>query len=124
MNECRGCSGSCEGCGGCTGCGGALTLHPGEIKILELLAQFPFLPVARKADDMTPFYPEGAEYSQEEYSLLLQSLEKKQLISIDYDSPLKGAGDAAYGSFPVRGSFALTARGQQVLELLEIQGAH
>lgn len=120
MSGCGHCSGSCEGC---NGCGGALTLHPGEISLLEQLAQFPFLPVARRADDTTPFYPEGSEYSQEEYSLILQSLEKKQLISIDYDAPLKGAGDNAYGSFPVRGSFALTARGQQVLELLEIQGA-
>ncbi len=123
MGGCGHCSGSCDGCSGCNGCGGALTLHPGEVELLELLAQFPFLPVARKTDEMTPFFPEGSAYSQEEYSLLLQSLEKKQLISIDYDAPLKGCGDAAYGSFPVRGSFALTARGQQVLELLEIQGA-
>jgi hypothetical protein len=123
MSGCGNCSGGCEGCSGCSGCGGALTLHPGEVKILELLAQFPFLPVARKADDMTPFYPEGSEYPQEEYSLILQSLEKKQLISIDYDAPLKGCGDNAYGNYPVRGSFALTARGQQVLELLDIQGA-
>ncbi len=122
MSGCGNCSGSCEGCSGCNGCGGALTLHPGEVKILELLAQFPFLPVARKADDMTPFYPEGSEYSQEDYSLILQSLEKKQLISIDYDAPLKGCDNTAYADLPVQGSFALTARGQQVLSLMDIQG--
>ena len=44
MSGCGNCSGGCEGCSGCSGCGGALTLHPGEVKILELLAQFPFLP--------------------------------------------------------------------------------
>ena len=90
--------------------------------MLQLLAQVPFLPVARRADDMTPVYPEQGEYSLEEYSLILQCLEKKQLITIDYDAPLKGCDPAVYGAYPVRGSFALTGRGQQVLELLEIQG--
>ena len=90
--------------------------------MLKLLAQFPFLPVARREDDMTPFYPEGNEYPAEEYSLILQSLEKKQLISIDYDAPLKGCDDATYRGYPVRGSFALTARGQQAINLMDIQG--
>ena len=29
---------------------------------------------------------------------------------------------SAYASYPVRGSFALTQRGQQVVELLDVQG--
>lgn len=90
---------------------------------MKQLAQCPFLPVARSADDVTPIYPEGKEYSQREYSLILQCLEKKQLISIDFDAPLKGCDDAVYGNFPIRGSIALTATGQQILELLDIQGA-
>lgn len=117
MSGCKNCSGNCQSC---TGCSGALTLTDGEVAILQQLGQIPFLPVARKADDMTPVYP---EYPGGETSLILQCLEKKQLISIDYDAPLKGCSDATYGDYPVRGSFALTARGQQVLELLEIQGA-
>lgn len=117
MSGCKNCSGNCQSC---TGCSGALTLTEGEIAILQQLGQIPFLPVARKTDDMTPIY---AEHPGKEYSLILQCLEKKQLISIDYDVPLKGCDNAAYGNYPVRGSFALTARGQQVLELLEIQGA-
>jgi hypothetical protein len=44
------------------------------------------------------------------------------LISIDYDLPLKGATGKTYETYPIRGSFALTARGQRVLELLEMQG--
>lgn len=119
MSDQKGCG---RGCKNCNGCGGALTLHAGEIHILKLLAQFAFLPVARKAEDMTPFYPEGGEYTQEEYSLILQSLEKKQLISIDYDAPLKGCSDTAYGNFPVHGCFSLTLRGQQVISLMDIQG--
>ena len=90
--------------------------------MLQTLGQIPFLPVARKADEMTPVYLEESEYTQEEYSLILQCLEKKELISIDYDAPLKGCDGMRYTEYPVRGSFALTARGQQVLQMLEIQG--
>ena len=117
MSGCGNCSGNCHSC---TGCSGALVLSEGEIALLQRLGQFPFLPVARKADDTTPVYPENPTQEQ---SLILQCLEKKQLISIDYDAPLKGFDTTAYGAYPLRGSFALTARGQQVLELLEIQGA-
>ncbi len=119
MGKCKGCSGSCSGCGGC---GGTLMVSAGELRMLQQLGQIPFLPVARLADDMTPVYREDSDYSQAEYSVILQLLEKKGLISIDYDKPLTGFPMSAYREFPVHGSFALTARGQQVLEMLEIQG--
>ena len=122
MSGCGNCSGNCEGCSGCSGCGGALTLHPGEVKLLEQLAQFPFLPVARTMGDLTPVYLEDEERSREEYSLLLQCLEKKGLISLDFDKPLKAFDDSAYGAYPIRGSMALTERGHTVLDLLERQG--
>ena len=35
---------------------------------------------------------------------------------------LKGFDDSIYAAYPIRGSMALTQRGQQVLELMEIQG--
>lgn len=114
MRKCGNCCGSCGSCGG-----GALELTAGEVEILKRLSQIPFLPVARRADDMTPVYPES---NDETTKLVLQCLEKKELISIDYDAPLKGYHHPAYDALPVRGSFALTYRGQQVLELLEIQG--
>ena len=53
---------------------------------------------------------------------VLEVLEKKSLISIDYRSPLKGCKDGWYLSCPVQGSLALTARGQQVLDLIDYQG--
>ena len=113
---------NCNGnCSGCTGCAKQLSLTEGELHILKSLGQIPFLPVARKADDMTPIYLEDSEYSQEDYSLILQVLEKKNLISIDYD-PLPGADMSAYKGYPVHGSMALTARGQTVVELLDLQG--
>ena len=120
---CNGNCGSCGGCGGgCGGCAGELVLTAEEIDFLRELGQIPFLPVARRADDMTPVFREDGVYSQETYSVLLQLLEKKGLIDICYDKPLVGFDMAAYGDCPVHGSMALTARGQQVLEALDIQG--
>lgn len=90
--------------------------------MLQTLGQIPFLPIARKADDMTPVYLEDTVCSREEYSLILQVLEKKGLISLDYDKPLSGMDMSAYKGFPVHGSMALTQRGQTVVEMLEMQG--
>ena len=90
--------------------------------MLYKLGQIPFLPVARKADDIIPVYLEDTDCTKEEYSLVLQLLERKGLISIDYRCPLKGMDMYAYKGFPVHGSFALTERGQIVLDMLEIQG--
>ena len=113
----------CENCsGGCAGCAKTLELTSGEVELLQELGQFSFLPVARKADDMTPVYMEEQNYTRQEYGLILQCLEKKQLISIDYDKPLTGADMSAYKAYPVHGSMALTERGQMVLDLLEKQG--
>ena len=119
MSNCNSCSG---GCGGCSGCGGSMELTEGEIHMLLTLAQIPFLPVVRKMSDDIPVYLEDDRYSCEEYSLILQCLEKRGLIDIDYSKPLKFFSGSAYALYPVRGSFSLTARGQQVVELLEIQG--
>ena len=111
----------CENCNGCSGCGNncQLSLTKPELDMLLTLGQFPFLPVARKADDMTPFYLEEQNYAPEDYSIVLQLLEKKGLISIDYDAPLKRMDMSAYHGYPVHGSFALTERGQTVLQILE-----
>lgn len=114
---------NCNGnCGSCSGCAKELVLTEQELELIDMLAQFSFLPVARKAADMTPIYLEDTRYSREQYSLILQCLEKKSLISIDYDKPLAGADMSAYKGYPVHGSFCLTERGQQVLQMLELQG--
>ncbi len=115
MGNCKGCSGNCGGCGK------VLELSQGELALLQSLGQYSFLPVARKADDMTPVYREESAYSEGEYSLFIQLLEKKHLIYLDY-TPLKGAKMGLYPEFPVHGSMGLTERGQQVLVLLETQG--
>lgn len=111
------CSGNCESC---SGCARELVLTQREITFLNTLAQYAFLPVARAMGDLTPVYLE--EGDREEMSLLLQVLEKKGLISLDFDRPLRGFDDRAYAAYPIRGSMALTERGQKVLELMEYQG--
>ena len=117
MGNCNSCGGNCGQCGGCAN---TLTLAKEEIDMLRTFGQIPFLPAARKADDMTPIY---LEEPGKDYSLILACLEKKGLIDIDYRMPLSGFDYTAYKGYPVRGSMALTARGQQILELLELQGA-
>lgn len=114
-----GCGGNCGKCGGCAR---DLVLSEKEIGFLKNLGQIPFLPVARKMGDLTPVYLEETDLPAEEYSLILQCLEKKGLISLDFDKPLHGFDDSAYAAYPIRGSMALTQRGQTVLELLECQG--
>ena len=118
-HSCGGCSGNCSGCGGCAR---ELVLSQPEIDMLHTLGQIPFLPVARKTDEMTPVYLEDTHSTAEEYSLVLQALERKGLISLDYDQPLHGVDMSAYAGYPVHGSMGLTARGQTILEMLEIQG--
>ena len=117
---------ACNKCGGtcasCTGCAGTLELTRQEIDFLQVLGQYSFLPVARRADDMTPVYLEEQTYTPEEYSLILRCLEKKGLVNISYDRPLPGADMSAYKGYPVHGSMALTERGYTVLDLLETQG--
>ena len=114
---------SCSGnCGNCGGCARELTLNEGELRLLDTLSEIPFLPVAREMGDLTPVYLEDDVYSREEYSLILQCLEKKGLISLDYDKPLKNFDDSAYSAYPIRGSMALTERGQTVVEMIQRQG--
>ena len=121
MGNSGNCSGSCEKCNTCGGCGNGLELTVEEIRFLQELGQYSFLPVARKASDMTPVYLEAGKEKKEIMSLVIQCLEKKMLIDITYD-PLPGADMSAYAGYPVHGSIGLTQRGQQVLDLLEVQG--
>ncbi|MGM9589028.1 MAG: hypothetical protein ACI3V0_02500 [Faecousia sp.] len=121
--SCNGNCGSCTGCGGsCGGCARSLVITRQELAFLKELGQVAFLPVARRMGDLEPVYLEAGQARKEEYSLLLQCLEKKGLISLDYDKPLGGFDDSAYAPYPIRGSMGLTERGQKVLEMLEYQG--
>ena len=114
--------GNCGSCGGCGGCDRSLTMTEGEMEVLSTLAQIPFLPIGRRMDDVSPVYLEENTHTPEEYTLILQCLEKKGLITLDFDKPLKNADYSRYSHLSIHGSMALTARGQQVLETLDLQG--
>lgn len=116
------CSRACNSCSNCEKCGNCLTLTKVELHILLKLGEIPFLPVARRAESPDPVCLEDETYPTKEFGLALQSLENKGLITLDYDIPIKGLQNGNYASYPIVGSFALSARGQHVLELLELQG--
>lgn len=119
MHDCASCG---HGCGSCGGCDRSLTLTQPELDMLRILAQIPFLSVARTAGDETPICLEDG--LPQPISPVLQVLEKKGLISLDFDCPLKNADLSRYAAYPILGSMALTVRGQQVIELLELQGCN
>lgn len=119
--SCGGNCGNCAQSGTCGGCAGAgvLELTEREIALLGRFAQIPFWPVARRADTETPVCLEEDAMRPE----LLSALALKGLIRLDFDEPLQNFDYGAYESCPHRGSMALTAAGQNVIELLDIQGA-
>ena len=115
---------SCAACAAreaCPGCG-QLLLTVDELTVLRRFAAVPFLPLARRAEDELPVCLEltGAP---DRIAAVLRNLESKGLISLDYHLPLSNFDYGAYAAWPVRGSMALTAAGQDALEALDIQGA-
>lgn len=113
------CNGSCASCGGCRA---ALELTAPELELLRELGMYAFLPVARTADDITPHYLPEDGRAQTDIPAALLHLERKGLIDLDYGAPIGMYDDPGYAPYPVRGSAALTARGQRVLEELDIRG--
>ena len=113
--------GTCCG-GSCGGCGGQLELTQKEVELLRLFAQIPFLPVARRRDSETPVFLENGADAAEACGAAITALYQKRLIQLDYDLPLLNFDYGEYSQYPCRGSMALTAMGQTVVELLEIQG--
>ena len=109
--------GACCG-GSCGGCDGSLELTELELELLGQFAQTPFLPVARRWDSETPVYLAD----QKEYGNAILLLQQKRLIRLDYDIPLLHFDYKGYEAYPCQGSMALTARGQEILELLEVHG--
>ena len=113
---------SCENCGSCRG-GCGLLLTEAELALLRRLGETPFLPIAAAFDRKTPVYLEDPERPREQSAAAIQGLAAKGLLCLDYDIPLKNFDYAAYGDYPLHGSAALTAAGQEAVEVLELQGA-
>ena len=106
-----GCSKNCGSC-----CHGPIELTELEVRLLVLLGQVAFLPMARKPADEYPVCMELPQYDGEQTGLALACLEKRGLVDLCYDAPLKGADMSAYAGYTVHGSAALTARGQEAAD--------
>lgn len=96
-----------------------MPLSPLEKDLLCQLAVTPFLPVA--SDGSFPVCRELEMPSPQAGHLLLK-LQQRGLIRIDMDVPLEGFSYEGYDGYSLRGSMALTARGQEVLDDMEILG--
>ena len=116
MSHCKNCSGNCSGCTGC----GSLVMTSEEISLLESFRELPFQSVLRKPSQELPVSPEDPS---EDRSRVLLCLEKKGLVDIDCHLPLRGFDYSPWPGY-LHGSIALTARGQEVLDTLTIQGTH
>ena len=107
--------------GSCAGCAGVLQLTEEECGFLLRFAELPFLSAAAKQEAGPPVFLPGSgekEVSPETIS----SLVNRGLIRVDYDIPLLNCDYAEYRAYPLHGSMALTMLGQEIIELLEIQG--
>lgn len=117
------CEGSCGGCQkSCSGCSPALYLTEEELTLLRLFGEVPFLPVARRPDGEMPVCLEEGAGEQETVSKVIVALDRKGLIDLDYNLPLQNFDYSPYAAWSRQGSMALTARGQEVLDVLDIQG--
>ncbi len=112
--------GSCGSCGDCGS--GELFLTEPELALLRRLGETAFLPAAAGNDMKRPVYREEWAWPEEIYSAALLGLAAKGLVRLDYDMPLKNFNYGAYQDCPLHGSAALTGRGQDVLDQIEIQG--
>ena len=125
MQECKGnhCGSCCGGSCGGGGCGQTVYITKEELKLLREFSQLPFLPVALSMGKGTPVYlREGETQPSEEVTTAIQMLQQKGWIRVDYSIPLQNYDYAAYSGYLQKGSMALTAKGIDLLEQLEITG--
>jgi hypothetical protein len=111
----------CTSCGGCGCRSHVLLLTEPELRLLRQFAELAFLPAACTRTDETPVYLDGSE-NRAQTSAAILALQIKRLISVDFALPLKGFDYTGYEAWPIRGSMALTAAGQEALDSLDIQG--
>ena len=87
--------------------------------MLVVLGQVAFLPLARKPAEEYPVCMELPGFTPTDTGLALVCLEKRGLVDISYDAPLKGADMSAYKDYRVFGSAGLTEKGQQAADAAE-----
>ena len=108
---------ACPEAGDC----GVLVLTEDELSVLRRFAETPFLPLVREEEGGLPLCP-ALEGDAQRTAAVLRNLESKGLISLDDRLPLSNYDYSPWGHSPVHGSTALTAAGQDALEVLEVRG--
>lgn len=98
-----------------------MVLSQQEINLLFRFSQVPFLPVAMDDGTSLPVYSDDDLDFSSSCGEAILGLAQKGLISLDFDLPLTNYDYAAYEQYPQRGSMALTAKGQDTLDLMEYQ---
>lgn len=100
----------------CGGCGDIYLTGP-ALELLALLGSLAFLPLGER--DGKPLYiADGGE----ELSNAVLALSLNGLVTLDYASPIDGFDYSGYTGCTRFGSMALTKRGQDALESVDILG--
>ncbi len=102
----------------CCGCGNTVYLTEKECRILSLFAEFSFLAVGLKKEGAFPMLLSEKDDGGKE----LFMLKMKGLVDIDYDQPLVGFDYAPFSTFARLGSAALTEKGMDVLDAIDVVG--
>ena len=90
-----------------------------ELDLLTRFGENPFQPLGRTSGSEEPVpVMDGVKIDP----AVLMGLKLKGLITLDYDTPIRGFDYAAYADCDEHGSMALTLRGQEALDALEILG--
>ncbi len=109
--------------GSCSGCLQEIILTKDEIRVLEKFAQVSFLPIASDRNG-SPVYLEEDLHTLTDCNAVLIALQRKYLISIDYDIPLSNFDYCRYEEFRGHGSMALTMLGQYVIDQIDEQNSN
>ena len=122
MKEQTKCCSGCGACGGgCGGCGLDSALSSGEKRLLDGFAVLPFQPLLRHRESGELLLP-GAGLSERVAGAILSGLARRGLVDLQEELPLGGYDYSPYGEEWLRGSAALTARGQELLDDREFGG--
>ncbi len=99
-----------------------MVLSQQEINLLFRFSQVPFLPVAMNDGTSLPVYSDDDLDFSSSCGEAILGLAQKGLIRLDFDLPLTNYDYTAYERYNHKGSMALTAKGQNALDLMEYQG--
>ncbi len=97
--------------------GDAVFLTRPALELLELFRTRPFLPLGRSGGKPLFIDDDGARRVNSVLALSLNGL-----ITTDFASPLSGFDYSPYSECEELGSMALTLRGQEALDSIDIQG--